>query len=86
MLTREQAADIAAREAERHRLGTRVGRVVRWHEIQGRRPFAYVGGLEDCWIAYIDTGDPTRLCSSTIVAVDRDSGRVVYRGTAGDEG
>ena len=86
VITREQAEAIALADAIAHGIGIRVARVVRLEEIDGRRPCVLTQRIDDHWIAYLDTGRPPRLGSSTVVVVDRADGRVLYRGSANDEG
>jgi hypothetical protein len=86
MISHEQATAIAVADASRYRLGVGVQDVLRLEDIQGRRPMVYPEDLANCWIAYIETGAPPTLRSRTIVAIDGESGRVVYRGSAHDRG
>ena len=41
--------------------------------------------LEECWIAYLDS-PPIGIQSSRIVLVHKESGVILYSGSAGDEG
>lgn len=85
MIQRKEAQSIAEAEAKRKGLGTGIRHVDLWDELTGRRPTLYNIDLSHCWIAYIER-PITGLQSSTIVAVDRDFGVVMYAGSANDEG
>ena len=41
--------------------------------------------LETCWIAYLESS-PTAIQSSRVVLVSKESGKVLYFGSANDEG
>jgi len=41
--------------------------------------------LEDCWVCYLEPR-PMMLASSEIVVASRETGEVVYAGSANDEG
>lgn len=68
--------------------GTGIAQVLAFDELQGRRVNLYnVSGesLQDCWIAYVER--PLRgLFSSSIIVISRRTGRVIYNGSANDEG
>ena len=53
----------------------------------GRPPLIYglTVPLHECWIAYLDSAT-TAIRSSRVVLVSKQSGRVVYFGSANDEG
>jgi broad specificity phosphatase PhoE len=85
---RSHAAGIAGAVILERGLGTGVGSVVSADELraQGRAvPPAWNVSLEGCWIVYV-TQASKALMSSTIVAVDQSTGRVLYTGSADDEG
>jgi hypothetical protein len=42
--------------------------------------------LEECWLVYSSGSDLPGVFSSTIVAVSKHTGEVVYAGSAHDEG
>lgn len=86
MISREQAAEIAKVDAMAHGLGNVVSSVETLDEIVSRKPVPFDVSLDGCWIAYIKNPLLAELCSSIIVVVDRNSGIVVYRGSANDEG
>lgn len=86
MISRTRAEGIAKAEASRLQLGPVVGAVVSFQQIQGRLPLVYGVDLTRCWIAYIKAPGPLALRSSVIVAIDRETGLVVYSGSANDEG
>ncbi len=86
MISREQAAEIAKADAAANGSGTEVSNVFRVSEIDSRAPALYGIDLEHCWVAYMVDPRPPALRSSTIIAVDVESGVVVYRGGANDEG
>ena len=86
MITREEAFAIAELYLSEHRVGISVEYVCCPFEIRASKPLVYNLNLYDCWIAYINQGYSTLLCSSTIVAINKFNGRIVYAGTANDEG
>ena len=86
MLTRKQAADVARVDAQKHQLGFRVRQVLSLDELEGRAPNLYGVSLAGCWVAYIEPVGPPGLFSSTIIVMDQASGRVMYCGSANDEG
>lgn len=69
-----------------HQLGVDIYRVLSLDEMTGRAPCLYGVSLSDCWIAYVETSGPPALRASTIIVIDRASGRIIYRGSANDEG
>lgn len=85
MISREEAKIIARSYAIAHGLGNNVLSVVLLQEITGRAPVKYSIALDNCWIAYIEQIGPPRLRSSTIVAVGRERGNVIYGCSAMDE-
>lgn len=84
MISREQAASIAAEAAKALGVGADVDKVLELAEID--RLHVYGHDSENCWVAYITHNDLRRLQASTIVAVDKLTGQVVYTGSAYDEG
>lgn len=84
MISRDKAAQIATSFAIDHGLGTRVYDVRLMTEIE-HSPAPYSCSLENCWIAYVEHIGPPMLCSSTIIAIDKESGQVIYSGAANDE-
>ena len=84
MISREQAASIAAKAAKALGFGIGVAQVLELPEID--RLSVYGHDFENCWVAYIAPTDRRRLQPSTIVAVDKWTGQVVYTGSAYDEG
>jgi hypothetical protein len=86
-ITREQATAIAEREVAARNLGVGVRGVFLVSEIRGAPPALYGGpDLAECWIAYVDRGPPEGLHSATVVLVCRFTGKVLFVGSAGDEG
>lgn len=68
-----------------------MGNIYAYEELQTRKPSVYMrdpGGetLENCWITYLRESEPMALRSSTMLAVSKSTGRVVYFGSANDEG
>jgi len=62
--------------------------VLRWEEITSRKPSMYMVrpvSLHDCWICYLEPKG-MMLTSSEIIVVARETGEVVYAGSASDEG
>ena len=55
--------------------------VVLYDAITGRRPLAYDVNLRNCWIAYVEQ-EIIGLYSSRIIAIDTDTGQVLYCGSA----
>jgi hypothetical protein len=90
-ISREQAFQIATdnlhwRKDEAVRYS--VYEVVAWDEITCRRPSAYNVAEESWrtgWIAYLDDGS-VAIRSSVVMLIDKSTGRLVYFGTANDEG
>jgi hypothetical protein len=66
-----------------------VWEVLAWDEITWARPRPYgaQASVETTWICNLDEPQaPLMLRSSTIIAVSRVTGQVVYAGSANDEG
>lgn len=84
MISREQATSIAAEAAKALGLGTAVDKVLDPPEIDRLRVYGH--DFESCWVAYVTQTDWQTLQASTIVAVDKWTGQVVYAGSAYDEG
>ncbi|MDQ6871216.1 MAG: hypothetical protein M3037_04300 [Gemmatimonadota bacterium] len=86
MVDRESAVRIAEKEIVARGLGTGVRSVLGFDELKVRAPVLYRGpDLRKCWIAYAER--PLRgLFASNIVLIDRESGEVLYSGSANDEG
>ena len=56
-------------------------------EVITHGPSIYNGpDLSRCWIAYLESSNPSILQSSTIVLIDREDGVVRYVGSGNDEG
>jgi hypothetical protein len=85
-VSREGARAIAEAYVAQRDVGARRVRNVCALNEATPAPTLYDGpDLSNCWIAYVDT--PLRgLQSSTIVLVSRDTGEVLYAGSANDEG
>ena len=65
--------------------GFGIRRVSSGDEAAGLMPYGLSVPLEKCWIAYIE--EPMlALRSSSIILITKDSGRVVFSGSANDEG
>ena len=86
MISREDAAQIALETARANGLGDSLTQVLKLSQVKGRAPLVYGHDFSASWIAYVDTPDSLCLQSSTIVAIDQETGEVVYFGSAGDEG
>ena len=86
MISRKQAAAIARAEAITKGLGTDLSEVLKPSEITFAPPRLYGIDLSGCWIAYFTSEFPFRICASTIVVIDQETGRIVYTGSANDEG
>src|SRR5262249_2543694 len=90
-ITRDEAARIAAEHLGRvpDLVAAKVGKVVAWAEIDGRRPCLLNAppGIEDSWVAYLEfPGEDLIIRSSRVIIVSRESGAVVFSGDANDEG
>ena len=86
MISRHEAAEIAAKTAIAERIGVEIGKVLDMSEMMFVAPRVYGVDLSDCWIAYVMPLDTFRIGSSIIVAIDRTTGDVRYCGSANDEG
>lgn len=90
-VNREQAKEIVEQHLKKTaRNGFYVERVVAPYELSVRLPSVYIVEIDDnCWIAYLRSEDADWLCSlrsSEIVIVSRRNGKVLYSGSANDEG
>lgn len=86
MISRERATEIAREVIRDNALGAGVRQTLLLSEMRFRAPSVYGVDLSKCWIAYAETANNAMISSSTIVAIDRDAGAVVYKGSAYDEG
>ena len=89
MITREQAFEIADEVRREHMLGWSVTRVNTWEELGTGTPTLYFTGDmtgRALWIADMEPLNQFMLQSSMIVVIDRETGEVVYHGSANDEG
>lgn len=88
MLTREQAQTIAESALAGDTRLSGVSKVLSWDEIISRKPVSLFDSVdwENCWLAYAEYSDWSILRSSIIVAIHKESGRVLYHGDAHDEG
>ena len=62
--------------------------MLHWEEITTRKPNIYMvrpAPIPDRWVCYLDP-QAMMLTSSEIVVVSRDTGDVLYAGSANDEG
>lgn len=89
-VSREQALEVVRDHLEATgRARSSVTKVHSIGEIDWRPPMIYGQDLEDCWIAYIERPQPEggwMIGPSHVVLVSKDSGEVVYDGSAHDEG
>lgn len=89
-LSREEALAIVRDHLEATgRAALSVKKVVSLAEIDWRPPLVYGQDLEACWIAYVERPQPAggwMIGPSHVVLVSRESGKVVYDGSASDEG
>ena len=85
MIDRADAQRLAEAEIAAQGLGSGVSELYAWSEITFRKPKMYAKDLSDCWIAYAKR-EFQGLGPSAIVAIDRETGMVVYAGSAHDEG
>jgi hypothetical protein len=77
-----------ARRLTARGLGTGVRAVLGLDELTFRAPSLWSFGppeLADCWIAYAEKERP-QIAASIIVVIEKTTGRVVYCGSANDEG
>jgi hypothetical protein len=94
LITRDQALDVAQDYAVTHSFEAfkPTLRVVDLDELRRERrrePAMYwvsKVSLEECWLVYCRGSDRFGLFPSTIVAVSKHTGEVVYAGSAHDEG
>lgn len=87
MINREEARAIAEKEVLETGAGAGIKRVCSFDE-SSRRPSGYaMPDLTACWIVYLEPPPFFGgVCESSIVAISKESGAVLYRGRAGDEG
>jgi hypothetical protein len=93
-ITRDQAFELAQDYVVTHRSEAfapshRVVDVDELRRERRREPAMYwvsKVSLEECWLVYCSGSDLPGLFSSTIVAVSKLTGEVVYAGSAHDEG
>jgi hypothetical protein len=93
-ITRDQAFDLAQDYVVTHRSEAFMPslRVVDLDELRRERrrePALYwvsKVSLEECWLVYCSGSDRLGLFPSMLVAVSKDTGEVVYAGSAHDEG
>lgn len=78
MIDREQALAIVRQitQAEIYRLTDSLP--------EGCHPYGAPAG--NCWYALVSRGSPGPLTSSRLICISRDDGRVLFDGSAGDEG
>jgi hypothetical protein len=94
LITRDQAFELAQDYVVTHcsEAFAPSRRVVDLDELRrerGREPAMYwvsKVSLEECWLVYGSTSDRFGLFPSTIIAVSKHTGEVVYAGSAHDEG
>jgi hypothetical protein len=90
-VNRAEAREIAEGQLRRYpELGTAVGQVLDFEEILSRPPCVY-GVTEEmmrsCWIAYLVGPLSGRaLTSSEVIIISNTTGRIIYAGSANDEG
>lgn len=89
-VTREQAHWIASGYLRRNPINGRiVYKVLAYDEITSRKPCLYnvsEESLKQSWIAYTEIPEVFALQSSIIVVVLKDNGKIIYAGSASDEG
>ena len=83
MISKEEALRIIA-EAAPDGVGPRILDIEAYEDIR-RKPNVFWPDLRNHWIAYV-AQPGLAIRSSLIIAVDRETGEVRYRGTASDEG
>ena len=92
MITREQAHWTASGFLRQNwpELICEITNVLTLDEITFREPCLYGVSDEDLgqsWIAYCHKPEMLpMLCSSTIIVISKDTGKVIYSGSANDEG
>ena len=87
-MTRDEARRIASDYLRQRGRDVGIRHVLLWDEITFRKPAPYFSGSvrpEDCWVCYLES-QGWMLASSEIVLVARETGEVVYAGSASDEG
>jgi hypothetical protein len=94
VITREQARAVTTAFLQRHAQPTvrvwSVERVVDGSELTGVPPRTDYGAprieWEKAWVAYCKTPGPVMLKSSDIVVMSKETGEILYFGSANDEG
>jgi hypothetical protein len=79
---------MAANYLRAHGWDAQIREVLGWDEIALRKPSPYTAQpihLAEAWICYVRL-EAMQLGSSEIVIVSRETGDVVYAGSASDEG
>ena len=85
MISREQARAIGESAALAHGVGSGVHDVQDATQAPGRLNIYNHPDLSRCWLAYVDR-PLIGLCSSVVILIDKESGAVLYAGSANDEG
>lgn len=80
MITKQQAIEIVRAVA-----GAKLGQDVQVTDglPPGCNPY---GAPTKCWAVRFSRGIPMMLCSSRLICISKDDGRVLYDGSADDEG
>ena len=88
MVSREQARVIAEAAISSDAELTGISQVLSWEEVDSRKPISPFVDVDwqNCWVAYATYRNWAILRSSTVVAVHKMSGAVLYQGSASDEG
>jgi hypothetical protein len=87
-MIRDEARRIAGNHLHQHGRDARIRDVLAWDEITPRKPVLYLTQPvrpEDYWVCYLEPR-VMMLASSEIVVVSRETGGVLYTGSACDEG
>lgn len=69
--------------------GTGISEILSIDEIVWRRPCIYGYSdekMKNYWIAYVNIPSKAMISSSTILLISKDTGVVIYSGSAHDEG
>ena len=84
-ISRHEAFLIADSTRVEQDLGISIRHVLLLEELKSRIPCMYNIDLNNCWIAYVEKNFQG-LCSSTVIVIDRYTGKVRGYGSANDEG
>jgi hypothetical protein len=85
VISRDRARAIGESAALAHRLGSGVHDVQDASQATGRLNIYNRPDLSRCWLAYVDAPF-VGLVSAVVILIDKETGAVLYAGSANDEG